>query len=190
MINRIFLDLDDVLNSFTMPALVELGCDVDEDDLSCFPQEAGYDMCEAFGIIQGRPIDPVILWDSLTYKFWCNLPKSKECKYLMELLESEFDRPSLCVLSSPPSAPYVADAKILWIQNNLPKWLHRSFLIGPRKEFCSHPNALLIDDNDRNCYNFTLGGGKSIIFPRPWNSKREHYKNPMAYIHDRLKEIY
>ena len=61
-----------------------------------------------------------------------------------------------------------------WMYNFLPGWIHRQYAICPRKEFCAHPNALLIDDKESNLLAFTDGHrrGHGVTCPRPWNNFR------------------
>lgn len=171
MITRIFLDLDDVLNSFTMPALRELGCNVGNYEFEVFPVKVGYNIQTAASIISHGKISLSLeeIWDSLHYSFWASLPKSLECNEILSFCARLTGRNGICILTSPTRHSYVSKAKVDWINVNLPKWCHGNFLIGSRKELCARPDALLIDDSDKNCWDFTVQGGKSIIFPRPWN---------------------
>jgi len=55
-----------------------------------------------------------------------------------------------------------------WIRRYLPKY-SRQFLFGPRKRFCAHARAVLIDDYDKNIDGFVSAGGQGVLIPRSWN---------------------
>jgi 5'(3')-deoxyribonucleotidase len=76
------------------------------------------------------------------------------------------------IATAPIDAPSCASGKMIWIQRNLPQWIHRQFLITPCKFVASHPGALLIDDFEDNIRFFQGRGGSTITVPRPWNRLR------------------
>ncbi len=54
----------------------------------------------------------------------------------------------------------------------------------------AHPNAILIDDNEKEVDDFRTHGGMAILVPQPWNSAElpENYYMG-AYIWEQLKEL-
>jgi 5'(3')-deoxyribonucleotidase len=86
----------------------------------------------------------------------------------------------ICILTGPTKDPECLAGKYEWITTVLPPYLHRQYLIGPRKQFCAHPEALLIDDSDDNVKAFRGAGGHAILVPRPWNSL--HALNTTEYL--------
>ena len=73
-------------------------------------------------------------------------------------------------MTSPTIDPDCLAGKLEWIHEFTPRWMHRQYLVGPRKQFCAHREALLIDDADKNVNTFREWGGQALLVPRPWNS--------------------
>ncbi len=166
-ITKIFLDMDDVLNEFTMSTLRELGCDIETYDPTW-----GWDIVKAANATNSsRSFTIQGFWDSLDRKHWATRPKSEMCDQLIEKSASLVGQENVCVLSSPTLDPDCLAGKLEWIHDNLPSWMHRQYLIGPRKYFCAAPNALLVDDCDKNVDDFRAAGGQALLVPKPWNSK-------------------
>lgn len=169
-VNRIFLDLDDTLNSLTLPALREVGCPVGDFDYQCYPEEAGYSITAAAQLLSGRHWTVPDFWNSIDRNFWRTLPRSKEFSYLLTKCVSLVGQDNVHILTSPTKDPDCLAGKLEWIQQQLPNWLHRQYSITPRKHVCARPGALLIDDSDENVRQFREHGGTAITVPRPWNS--------------------
>ena len=171
MIKRILLDLDDVCNRFTMHALWHVGCQVDPMDDRTHPGGGNYDIVgcanELFGY---ERFTKQKFWDSIPRSFWATIPPSNEFPYLIGWCESLVGQENVCLLTSPTIDPDCLAGKLEWIHNFCPRWLHRQFLVGPRKQFCAHGEALLIDDADKNVAAFREWGGNALLVPRPWNS--------------------
>jgi 5'(3')-deoxyribonucleotidase len=120
-------------------------------------------------------------WDSITRDIWATIPQSEEFYLLLGYCENLVGQENICILTAPTIDPECVAGKLEFIHNHFPKWMHRQFLIGPRKQFCAHPEALLIDDADKNVDQFRAWGGNAILVPRPWNSL--HARNTVAHIH-------
>jgi hypothetical protein len=173
MIKRLFLDLDDTLNSFTLPVLAMLGCNVGHFDYHKYPHEVGYDIMEAYAKLKPRGAKTLTIpqfWDSIPREMWASVPRSLECELILDLADSHFGRRNICLLTSPTKDPNCLAGKADWIQGNMPSFLWRQFLIGPRKYFCAREDSLLVDDSDEQVNAFRAHGGNAILVPRPWNS--------------------
>lgn len=171
MIKRILLDLDDVCNRFTMSALWHVGCRVDPMDDRTHPGGGNYDVVAIANQLYGyERFTKQKFWDSFPQRFWATVPPSAEFPYLIGWCESLVGQENVCLLTSPTIDPDCLAGKLEWIHNFCPKWLHRQFLVGPRKRFCAHSEALLIDDADKNVDEFRDWGGRALLVPRPWNS--------------------
>ena len=182
---RIFLDLDDVLNDFTMTSLRRLGCAIETYD-----PEWGWDIVRAANDSHPlRNFTPETFWASFDRKHWATIPKSDTCDWLIDRCVSIVGRDNVCILTCPIDDPDCTAGKQEWIQTNLPKWLHRQFLIGPSKHLCAAPDALLLDDRDKNVDDFYEAGGQSILVPRPWNRLHE-IGHPDQYIRNRLNDLF
>jgi len=166
----IFLDLDDVLNTCTPAALHYVGCPVSPTDITVQKPEWGYDIVNAANRLHPTKLfTESTFWQSIGRDFWANAPKSIECDWLLETCAGLVGRERVCILTAPTLDPDCLAGKLEWIQRCLPKWIHRQYLMGPRKHFCAKRGALLIDDNPRNIEAFSAHGGLTILMPRPWN---------------------
>ena len=164
-INRIFLDLDDVLNDLTMSTLRTLGCNIKEYDPAW-----GWDIVKAANSCHPlRNFTPRSFWESISRRHWATRPKSQLCDWLVRRCENLVGRDSVYVLTSPTKDPDCLAGKLEWIHANLPEWMHRQYMVGPHKHLCASPDSLLIDDRDKNVEEFASSGGWSILVPRPWN---------------------
>lgn len=183
ILTRIFLDLDDVLNQFTMQALAHVGCCVNAESFDDFKPEWGFDIIKAANELhpcKESPYTPASFWSMFSRDDWRNLPESAEFEFLLRQSEALVGRENVCILTTPILDPDCAAGKIEWIYNHCPKWLHRQYLIGPMKHMCARPDALLIDDSDKNVEAFRAHGGQAILVPRPWNSY--HGWDTMEYL--------
>lgn len=117
--------------------------------------------------------------DKIGMRFWSDLAPYDWHHELLKLCRSY--APTI-ILSSPSRAPSSLHGKICCLQRHFGGHAFRDFLIGPKKEFCARPGAVLIDDYDVNCEKFIKHGGNAIVFPRHWNSAHELAGNPMAYV--------
>jgi hypothetical protein len=88
---------------------------------------------------------------------------------------------NICILTNPRPEPGCIPGKLAWIRDYLPPWLHDQYLIGKPKHLCAYPEALLIDDCDKNVNAFRKHGGEAILVPRPWNSL--HGIDAMEHLH-------
>lgn len=187
---RIFLDLDDVCNRFTMHALRHVGCPVDEFSYDDFDPAWGWDIVAAANALHpSRRFTEAEFWGSLDRKLWATVPESDEFGQFLQRCENLVGAEHVCILSSPTLDPDCLAGKLEWIHDHLPKRFHRQFLIGPRKHFCARPDALLVDDSDRNVDAFRAHGGQAILVPRPWN----HLwwcESPLSYVQHALEQAF
>lgn len=172
MIRRILLDLDDVLNRFTLTALKHVGCPIDTDRYDLYPTEVGYEIIQAANTLVGwEKFGLSDFWNSIPRRLWATVEPSQEMHLLIRMCEELVGRDNIAILTSPTIDPECLAGKGEWVRDHLPKWLHRQVLIGPCKHFCAHPEALLIDDADKNVDKFRAWGGNAILVPRPWNTR-------------------
>lgn len=170
LVERIFLDLDDTLNSLTLPAMRRAGCKVGDFDYHLYPVEAGYDIVKATMMLSGNEYTVPDFWNLLGRDFWRTLPKSQEFDLIIDSALSLVGPENVCILTSPTKDPDCLAGKLEWIHDNLPKELHRRFLIGPRKHFCAKRGSMLLDDSSDNTRLFREHGGIGLTVPRPWNA--------------------
>ncbi len=181
-IKEIFIDLDDVLNKFTMEALTEVGCIVNQQN-----PFSNYDPAWSWNIVKAanalhphQEFTADKFWRSFSEYFWANLPRSDEFDFLLEESIKLVGKEDITILSSPTRHPTCAAGKIRWIRDYCPHWMQCQYLLGPQKFRCAKPGALLIDDNDENVEKFLAKGGQAILVPRPWNSR--HKENTIEHL--------
>jgi 5'(3')-deoxyribonucleotidase len=188
MIEKIFIDLDDVLNDFTLYALGRMGCPVEPADYCAYDPGWGWDIVRAYNsFFANDVIDERTFWEELPKDVWSRAPKSAICETILGFAEMLVGTSNVCILTSPTLDPLCAAGKMVWIKRNLPVRLHRRFAICPCKDMCASPNALLIDDSDKNIEAFHHEGGHTILVPRPWNSK--HGQDAEYYIRLGMENI-
>jgi hypothetical protein len=181
MISKIFLDLDDTLNSFTMFVLGKMGADVGPYDYHRFP-DVGYDIVAALKVLTGRDMTPAEFWTSIPREFWSQAPRSLEFDSILGHCDKEVGLENTFILTSPTLCPESCAGKLEWIQREMPREMQRNFFIGPRKDVIAKRDYLLIDDAMRHLDAWKQAGGQTIVIPRPWNST--HSSNPYnrAYV--------
>lgn len=169
---KVFLDIDDALNSLTMHFLRLRGCNVGDYEYDKFPSECGYDIIGAYSKLSGKPtMDVKSFWEYYTRDVWETIPLSPQFQMILDFAE-QFGQKNVCLLSSTTKGPDQLAGKLKWVQTYLPSWLHRQYLFGPRKWFCAGPDTVLVDDSDDNVNSFRQWGGHAILVPRPWNTNR------------------
>lgn len=171
MIRRILLDIDDVCNQCTQYALQWVGCPMDyENFFSAYPPGFGYRVVDVANHLLGyKRFDVPSFWNMIPRVFWSTCPVSEEYGWLLDACINLVGPDNVCFLTGPTKDPDCLAGKLEWISRNSPDFMHRQYLIGPRKQFCAHPYALLIDDNDANIEKFQEWGGQGLLVPRPWN---------------------
>lgn len=168
-IKKIFVDLDDVLNYFTLHALNYVGCPVVFNDFALYQQRWQFNIVKAANELQGNHWTPEMFWSQIDRECWKSAPLDENALELLYMCASYVGKENVCILSSPIKDPECLAGKLEWIHENMPPWIHRQFLIGPAKSMCACRGALLIDDHDDNVYKFRKAGGDAVLVPRPWN---------------------
>ena len=179
-LTRIFLDIDDVCNKFTMYALKTVGCNIDVNDESVFNPEWGFDLVKAANELYTPPgkkrlfdFTKESFWSNLPEDVWVNAPISNEFLLLLDLSRHIVGLRNVYFLSTPTLCPLSCSGKLKWLKQCAPKSMQRQYLFGPPKHLCATPDSLLIDDNDEKVFAFRRAGGQAISMPRPWNTN--HY---------------
>lgn len=171
---RIFLDVDDTLNSFTMFVLHEyFGVANHEFGYYEFPCPGEYDIIKAHRLLSGLTIPDSIFWDSLPEWCWSDAPLSREFDLILDIAEKLAPPEQIFLATDLTKSPRCASGKLKWIQNKLPEYLHRNYFLTPRKGELAKPGDLLIDDSERACKKFEANGGSVLLVPRPWNKLHE-----------------
>ncbi|KKL56726.1 hypothetical protein LCGC14_2242540 [marine sediment metagenome] len=92
---RIFLDLDDVCNDFTMHALKHVGC------LGSYDPKWGFDIIAAAnGLSSYSKFTPDAFWGLMAREVWASLPESEEFHSLLSKCEKLVGRENICILTA------------------------------------------------------------------------------------------
>jgi hypothetical protein len=171
MIERIFLDLDDVCNTLGPHVLRNVGCNIGSSDYSKYPGQFGWDTHLAANYLLGWERFPTAasLWSSLSRSVWNTCPESDIFHWLLDLSATVVGRENVYTATSPTKDPECLAGKLEWIHDHFPDWMHRQFAITPRKHLFARPGALLIDDYGENTRLWQEYGGVAVMVPRPWN---------------------
>ena len=189
ILTRIFLDLDDVCNAFTMHALQAVGCPVSAFDHHLYDPRWGFDIVKAVNELHpSMTFSRKHFWDKIDRRVWSGAPVSKEFGLLLSRCKSLVGASDVCILTTPTEDPECLAGKLEWIHEHLPEWMHRQYLMGPQKYLLAGPDSLLIDDSAKNIREFQQHGGQTILMPRPWNPL--HSVKPGPYVHNTLDKIF
>ncbi len=185
MIENVLLDIDGVSNDFHYHIFNHFGLPYSgEQD---YPVECGWDMCAAANKLAGYDrFTKTSFWKSITRELFASSSLSREFRFMIEWAEQRVGRDHVYFLTSPTLDPDCVAGKVEWIIRYAPTWMHRQYMIGPPKQLCAKPNALLIDDADKNVTAFVAQGGNAILIPRPWNSL--HGINAVEYLTKEMKK--
>lgn len=181
MINRIFLDMDDVLADLTVAAMRHMGLhDWTRKDYTIKAR----DIHEMYRQATGISYTPAQFWEHFKREFWSSIPPTPWCDDLIDLCLEYVNPEGLAVLTSPTKCGDCLAGKLDWIAEFLPPFLHRQYVMAPRKYYCSSVGAILIDDAFENTGSFSTdpGGGFGITFPQPWNPSRQHVGEELRYV--------
>jgi hypothetical protein len=188
MIRRIFIDLDDVCNIFTMFALRSVGCRV-RLDYADYPTKCGYDIVAAANhLFKESRYTAKTFWDAIARDLWATIPQSPIFPWLMDTAEKLVGRDRVCIATTPTKDPDSLAGKLEWIHRNMPSWMWRQYAITPRKHLLARPDALLIDDNQENIGNFIAHGGHGVLVPRPWNDL--YGRDPLKHLDEELSRLF
>lgn len=178
MIRQIFLDVDDVLCTMAPHMLRMSGCPVAGDDYSIWPSDLAFEIEIVASRMLGKEIGWADFWNNLTEQAWVSIPKTPFANWLIDICAQIVGRRNVYLATAPTDTPCCASGKMIWIQKNLPDWLHHQFVITPCKYLLGNPESLLIDDFPVNIRHFRKRKGHAITVPRPWNSLRDKLHIP------------
>lgn len=186
---KIFLDLDDVLNKFTMWALHHVGCPINDDfDYSQYNRDWGYDIVKAANTLHpDRAFTKDEFWNCFDRETWASVPPSDEFSSLLHASHAIVGMENVYVLTRPVPYPGCLEGKRQWIRRYMSAEMEENYFIGKDKFICASPKYLLIDDVEDNVRLWREAGGAAWLFPRPWNSKWGI--NPGPYINNLFAKI-
>lgn len=157
-----YLDLDGVLVDFVTGALAFHG-------KSLPPSEVRWDFAEQVGF--DGPDGPARFWNGFGRQFWADLDWTHEGRELLAGVCKLFGTPNVVLLSSPCATPGCRDGKADWVKAHCPELAPRLFL-GAEKAVFAGPHAVLVDDRQKTVEEYVRRGGRAVLVPRPWNSRK------------------
>jgi 5'(3')-deoxyribonucleotidase len=179
-IRRIFLDIDDVLCDCTGACMRHMGLfDWVREDHNVLAERDIYKM---YQMKTGILFEPHVWWEHFKREFWAGIDPTPWCHDLIDLCCEYVDPEDIALLSVPTKCGDCLAGKHDWIEEFMPKFLHRQYVITPRKVVCAAPGNVLIDDARENTKPFGDAGGWSITFPQPWNQCREQQGAELEYV--------
>lgn len=167
-----FVDMDGVLCDFVGAAFRRIGRSVPLEQVQ-------WDIHEQLGLSADD------FWELLdghdASQFWLHIDPYPWFGELLAALEGK----RWCILSTPSQNPGCVKGKVEWLNKHIaPNF--RDYILTPRKHFAASPGAVLIDDNEDNCRQFAAAGGRSILFPQPWNSNRDKTAERIEFLREAL----
>ena len=179
MIERILIDVDDVLADCTGAAMRHMGLH----DWMREDHTLGHrDIIEQYEIATNIRYTPAQFWEHFKREWWASIPVTPWCYDLIDMCTKYVDADNIALLTTPVKCGDCLAGKMDWIEEFMPKFLHRQYLISPRKNFCAAPGAILIDDLGPNTKSFSDAGGAGITFPQPWNQCKERMGEELQYV--------
>ena len=179
MIKTIFLDMDGVMVDFLGGLHRSLGVPYDIND---YPYEKGkWNMLTDIRGFDDIPATFEQCNDACTKSFWANLQWTSDGHDILRAVTYKFAPTRIHLLTTCMPNPETKSGKIEWVERHLPMYLDRTIILGSGmlKGGYAKPDALLIDDCDKNIDEFITAGGRGLLVPRPWN--RAHFCADRTY---------
>jgi len=117
---------------------------------------------------------PEDFYAPMGFEFWAGLDKTPEADAIMFLARQYFGDGNICFLTAPIRTSGCIDGKLAWARQHYPDipvlFSSRAASGGePPKHFCASKNSVLLDDRQKNVFDFRDAGGVGWVVPRPWN---------------------
>jgi len=168
----VFIDLDGVLADF-FQGVCKLHDKSPEDVARILTRMKGtYNIPTALGM------SSTAFWGAIDSDphFWEHLHKTPEADEIMETVLMLVDPARIYFLSAPSLDPKSHYGKAKWINQHYPKFRSR-LILSNNKHLLAGKGRVLIDDSEKHCKGFT----RSVLFPRPWNSKYAESGRALEY---------
>lgn len=111
---------------------------------------------------------PKYFWEHLGYNFWSTLPWTPGGQYFLNQVIAVAGQENIVFCTSPCATNGCAEGKIEWLAQNIPQ-MKNQYMITKMKHVAAKGN-ILVDDHIPNCQKFEQHGGKTILYPQPWNN--------------------
>jgi 5'(3')-deoxyribonucleotidase len=160
----VFVDIDGVLADFATE-VARLCGQRDRDPWSNDPPR-GYDLSAHYGMSTSE------MWRRVdrTASFWNFLGVLPWARQLVKEVIDVVGLDNVYLLSAPSLHPSSASGKVAWVTGNF-RQLQDRLILAPAhaKPLLASPRSMLIDDRQETCREFDVRGGRSWLFPAPWN---------------------
>ena len=179
---KVFVDLDGIVADFVGGVFKLHGLDPESPSLLF---KGSYDIARVLGM----SIED--FWGHLDSDetFWASLEKTSDADEIMNLVEQRAQSTGdIYFLSSPARNPRCHYGKAQWVSKHYPKYINRLILTG-HKHFLAGRDRVLIDDSDENCKKFSAERGKSLLYPRPWNSKHLFSSQALSFFEKEFRRF-
>jgi hypothetical protein len=158
----VLFDMDGVLVDFVGGALKAHGKSIP-------PAEVVWDFPAQIGFAGSS--DPAFWGPLSNHDFWAGLEPLPDGMAVFEAVARVLPKERIGFLSSGIVAGS-SDGKRAWVAKHLPGW-ERHLILGTHKALLAAPCKVLVDDHEPNVTGFAAAGGRAVLAPRPWNSRRE-----------------
>ena len=155
-------DLDGLLCDFVAGSLAVHSAHLPMAEVTWdFPAQIGFEKGAA---------DPAF-WSPLSNAgFWEGLKPLEDGMAVFRAVAAQLPKDRIGFLSS-GIVPGASDGKRAWIARHLPGW-EKHLILGTHKALLAAPCKVLVDDYGPNVEGFRAAGGRAVLVPRPWNSRR------------------
>jgi hypothetical protein len=174
----LFVDMDGVCCDFMAPALALHGRSYNE----IYPHTTEWDVSKVLGITDDQLWEPI---EAAGIEWWENLP---------ELLTKT--KTPIVFLTSPGRSEHAPNGKIAWLRRRFGREF-RNFIVTPEKHYAAGVGRYLIDDHPINYEDWckhadmqTLPQPGGVLFPQPWNFRRDMIGRELEHVESELKKAW
>ena len=160
---KLYLDLDGVLAEFHDSAFRFFGREISR------PRR--------YNIAKSLDMESDELWKALDYNFWANLPWTHEGEELFAEVKKLLPLENIFILTSPTWAEGCMSGKADWVKKHLGTEVASRLMLTSAKHGVAGPHKVLVDDLDTNTTGFSREGGKTVLIPRQWNTRKHETIN-------------
>ena len=176
----VFLDMDGVLVDFVEGTYRAFGKKYYYGDL---PRPMAWNYFKYWGLYF-QEFDA-----ACTADFWAGLRWMHDGKEILSMLEEEFGKENIFLLTTPMPNPGSGTGKMQWVQRHLPEYSKQLIISSAPKHLFAGPDTLLVDDKDGNTGDFYANNGKAILINRPWNNGHKRVAQTIEDLENGLKKM-
>jgi len=125
--------------------------------------------------------------------FWASLPKYPWSDDLVHhcINKEDFGYKTIILTSPSKTALNSATGKLMWLKKHYPFFISANeVIITNNKDSLAGAGRILIDDTLKKCFGFLDSGGKSILFPQPYNKNTVMDEGGDFFKPKNIKEVF